>query len=147
MQQQVADQAAIEHRHWIRQERQKAYREVLDAYAGLSPVIWAFQESLAGGRVPDGGELSDLCASFDVLYTACSRLVLLGPQTVTAAGDDLRRALGEVEAGFRHFEAPGPTLEAREQHVASVREATASLRSQYYAFMKESRRVLLTGAE
>ncbi|MEU6745223.1 hypothetical protein ABZ914_03235 [Spirillospora sp. NPDC046719] len=145
--QQVTAQAEIEHRHWVRQERQKAYREVLDAYAELSPVIWKFHESLIGGWAPTSDDLLDLDAEFGALYGACTRLALLGPQEATAAGEVLRRALQDVEAAFQRFEEPGPAGEDRDRLLTVMRASVVTLRTRYLEFMKESQRILLSGAD
>ncbi|MFK0291856.1 hypothetical protein ACIQU6_15465 [Streptomyces sp. NPDC090442] len=147
--QQVADQAEIEHRHWVRQERQKAYREVLDAYAGVTPMIWVIHESLASQDESDWPERLDLTEEFDVLNSGCSRLVLLGPAPVAEAGNALSLVLHEVERSFMRLvtNGPGEPLSGgdRDRAVASMRTAVKELRAAYIAFMRESQRVLIDG--
>ncbi|MFJ4191070.1 hypothetical protein [Kitasatospora sp. NPDC089509] len=146
---QVVDQAAIEHRHWVRQERQKAYREVLDAYAGVTPMIWVVHESLASPEESERPRRLDLTERFDVLNSACSRLVLLGPTTVAEAGNALSLALQEVERSFLRLVAGGPGAlpsgSDRDRAVASMRTAVKELRAAYIVFMRASRRVLVDG--
>ncbi|MFB6537069.1 MULTISPECIES: hypothetical protein [Streptomyces] len=145
--QQLADQAEMEHRHWLRQERQKSYREVLDAYAVLTPVIWEVHESLHGGRMLEASELADLSVRFDELISPCMRLNLIGPARVTASGEDLRRALRDVFAIFQRFEASGPPEEELAPLLSELRAAVEIIRSRYLEFMAASQQVLLSGAD
>ncbi|GAA2690623.1 hypothetical protein [Streptomyces lunalinharesii] len=146
---QVAEQAMSEHRHWVRQERQKAYREVLDAYAEVTPMIWTIHESLASQDESEWPERLDLTEQFDVLNSACSRLVLLGPAPVAEAGNALSLVLHEVERSFMRLVATwsGAPLSGsdRDRALATMRTAVKELRVAYFAFMRASQRVLIDG--
>jgi len=145
--QQLADQAELEHRHWVRQERQKSYRDILDAYAVLTPVIWTVRQSLVGGRTLEADHLADLDARFDELLGACTRLNLLGPANVLAAGEELRHTLRDVFALFQRFEVPGPPENERAPLLAEMCTAVDSIRQKYLVFMETSQQVLLSGTE
>ncbi|MFJ2959770.1 hypothetical protein [Streptomyces sp. NPDC087270] len=84
---------------------------------------------------------------FDVLNSACSRLVLLGPAPVAEAGNALSIVLHEVERSFMQLVAIGPGTPLsgsdRDRAVASMRTAVKELRVAYIAFMRASQRVLI----
>ncbi|MEU9437942.1 hypothetical protein [Streptomyces sp. NPDC048252] len=72
MKQQVQDQAAAEHSHWLRQQRSEAYEQFEDAYNEAS-------------RLLDLGEDQDISTASGLVRTLhrwSARIEILGPQGV-----------------------------------------------------------------
>ncbi|MFJ5728339.1 hypothetical protein [Streptomyces paradoxus] len=81
--QQVQDQAAAEHDHWLRQQRLEAYQNFQDTYGELVRLT-----------ALDGDEdLSAAAESARVLFRWSSRIDILGPPNVAELADRVTSAL------------------------------------------------------
>lgn len=146
--QQVSDQAAAEHVHWVRQERQRNYREVLDAYGEVSSEAYDFRMKLREGSSATEEEFRDLSRTFNRVHVTCSHLVLLGPDSVHNSGRYLRTCVGRMYETLKFWsdeltETPSPTEEEMHEYDEEAKERGAAMKYAYQDFMRESRDALL----
>ncbi|MFD7234947.1 hypothetical protein ACFWAT_06515 [Streptomyces syringium] len=76
--------------HWVRQERQKAYLQVMDCYSLFNRESVQYRDQLKDGRTLDEDMVESYTSTFIALTGTCSHLALLGPDSVHAAGAAVR---------------------------------------------------------
>ncbi|MFG2954835.1 hypothetical protein ACGF5O_14015 [Streptomyces sp. NPDC048291] len=81
--QQVQDQAAVEHAHWIRQQRLEAYEGFEDTYAQLARLV-----GRVGRDIPEAPDL------LRILARCCARIEILGPLEVSFRALQVTTGLG-----------------------------------------------------
>ncbi|MER5989334.1 hypothetical protein [Streptomyces sp. NPDC001787] len=144
---QVVAQAANEHAHWVRQERQKAYREVLDAYTIKAVHASKFITKLEKGEHLTEAEKHELESVSGDLSAACSRLSLIGPERVYIAGSLLRDCQDEVTGTLEFWSEDLETI--LPEDVFPWGEVLSEERDNsyvaYHDFMRESRKVIIYG--
>ncbi|MFE2441578.1 hypothetical protein ACFXDF_05795 [Streptomyces sp. NPDC059426] len=98
---QVQDQGAIEHGHWLRQQRFSTYESFLEAWDECLRIT---QASLADDA-PDPTGLEDLRLAADRLAGRARRIAILGPPEVTHAAESLTETMQEdVKVAVRFIE-------------------------------------------
>ncbi|MFE3774866.1 hypothetical protein [Streptomyces sp. NPDC059122] len=122
--QQVEDQAAAEHAHWLRQQRLNAYEGFLEAWDECLRLTRASADPQDGD--PPGVE--PLRAAAGRMTERARRIALLGPPAVTQAAEELAETMQQdvdVTANFvRAAEAGTSGLEERPADVDAVHVAT-----------------------
>ncbi len=113
---QVQDQGAVEHGHWMRQERMTAYESFLGAWDECLRIT----QTSTGTNSPDSAELEALRVAAVRMAERARRIAILGPSDVTRAAESLAKtmerdvaiagrlaaevqeAIAEVGAEFQH---------------------------------------------
>lgn len=93
---QVADQGLIEHRHWRRQNRLEAYKQVMVA-------VDAFTEEMDRWRIPSTRSTPDLGRALERLAAAQAGVQLAGPGSMHPHTDQVAQA---VMAVYRYCRRP-----------------------------------------
>ncbi|MFF3735522.1 hypothetical protein ACFYXM_36000 [Streptomyces sp. NPDC002476] len=75
---------------WVRQERQKAYLQVMDCYSLFNRECVQYRDQLKDGRPLGEDTVESYTSTFIALIGACSHLALLGPDSVHAVGGAVR---------------------------------------------------------
>ncbi|MDF3141688.1 MULTISPECIES: hypothetical protein [unclassified Streptomyces] len=82
--QQVQDQAAAEHAHWLRQQRSEAYEQFEDAYNEVSRLVELGEEQ----------DVSQAVELIRTLYRWQARIEILGPPAVAESAEGVLSVLG-----------------------------------------------------
>ncbi|MFJ8846671.1 hypothetical protein ACIRFF_27665 [Streptomyces cyaneofuscatus] len=99
--QQVRDQGAVEHGHWLRQQRFDAYESFLAAWDECLRIT---QES-AEHHDPNRADLAPLGNAAERMAERSRRIALLGPEEVTRAAETLTETMqSDVEITNRFLE-------------------------------------------
>lgn len=153
--QQVRDQADRDHRRWIREERQKAYAQVLEAFTAYGSYAELVTVKLwkASGDAADPLPESDWDQLVQVslgVQMACSKLGLFGPDVILQAGNTLRHTCGNLTGILHTWREALQSGEPPEQLLAinhERRERGETMRASYRTFMATGQEVLMSGAE
>ncbi|WP_406474295.1 hypothetical protein [Streptomyces platensis] len=98
---QVQDQGAVEHGHWLRQQRFNTYESFLEAWDECLRLTQASAEADA----PDSTGLEDLRLAADRMAERARRIAILGPSEVTHAAESLAESMQEdVKVAVRFIE-------------------------------------------
>ncbi|MFI9183013.1 hypothetical protein ACIGXG_12360 [Streptomyces goshikiensis] len=128
---QVQDQGAVEHGHWLRQQRLSTYGSFLEAWDECLRITRAPVD------VPDPASesLDELREVAGRLAERARRIALLGPEEVTQAAEDLTEGMQEdVEAAARFIracQAAESALDDRPVRPEAVAEATEEYRQRH----------------
>ncbi|WP_143041353.1 hypothetical protein [Streptomyces indicus] len=122
---QVQDQGAVEHGHWMRQERLSTYESFLEAW----DECLRLSQGSADADSTDAAALEPLRLAAGRMEERARRIALLGPQDVTYAAESLAKSMGEdVAIAIRFVEAMRAAtteVEGNPVPVDAVPEATA----------------------
>ncbi|MFJ3882396.1 hypothetical protein ACIPW5_33745 [Streptomyces sp. NPDC090077] len=83
-------QAAGAHDLWVRQERQKAYLQVMDCYSQFNRACVQYRDQLKETRPLDDPTMDLYVKTLITFMSSCSHLALLGPASVQVAGAAVR---------------------------------------------------------
>ncbi|MFF3886997.1 hypothetical protein [Streptomyces sp. NPDC001914] len=98
---QVHDQGAVEHAHWLRQQRFSTYESFLEAWDECLRITQASAETDAS----DLAGLEDLRLAADRMVGRARRIAILGPAEVTRAAESLAETMQEdVRVAVRFIE-------------------------------------------
>ncbi|MDN3053230.1 hypothetical protein PH213_01425 [Streptomyces sp. SRF1] len=98
---QVQDQGAIEHGHWLRQQRFSTYESLLEAWDECLRLT----QASAADDGPDSTGLEDLRLAADRMAGRARRIAILGPPEVTHAAESLAETMQEdVKVAVRFIE-------------------------------------------
>jgi hypothetical protein len=75
---------------WVRQERQKAFLQVMDCYSLFNRECVQYRDQLKDRRPLNEDTVESYKSTFIALTGACSHLALLGPDSVHAVGGAVR---------------------------------------------------------
>ncbi|MEU8890357.1 hypothetical protein [Streptomyces sp. NPDC048442] len=106
---QVQDQGAVEHGHWLRQQRLITYETFLEAWDEC------LRLTRASGRAddPDSTGMEELRTAADRMAERARRIAILGPDEVTYAAEDLTVTMQEdVEVSTRFIKAAQDAIAA-----------------------------------
>lgn len=121
---QVQDQGAVEHGHWLRQQRLNTYEGFLEAWDECLRLT----QAPGNAHEPDYAVLDGLREAAGRMGERARRIALLGPEEVTRAADELAEAMQEdVEVATRFMEASEAAIAAvdgRPVPVEALDEAT-----------------------
>lgn len=146
---QTTDQAHVEHRQWLRGQRQSTYLALLETWDGIVDEMVAMQNSW-DGRVqewqeaavgPHPGEQADeaLHAAGARLRHATEQVDLLGPRSVDEALTELKDAFVGCRDEIRNQSVRQPQWVNREAWEAKLTRATAARRNFHAAAIKTLR--------
>jgi methyl-accepting chemotaxis protein len=107
---QVQDQGAVEHGHWLRQQRLNTYESFLEAWDECLRITQASAEA----HDPDSTGLEDLREAAGRMAERARRIALLGPEEVTRAAEELTETMQEDVAVSTRF------IEVAQAAVAAV---------------------------
>ncbi|MFJ8856688.1 hypothetical protein [Streptomyces sp. NPDC102437] len=153
---QVTKQAAAEHGHWLRQQRQDAYTAFLAAFDraadALGPVFEAWALGYQGMDAPAVRELWRPVDEADLaMQRAITRLSIVGPDAVERTAGDLRLAVMHVRTTYWNIrpnerdsvtqERAQWTVRQQDLHKRFVAEARAVLQSPSAAPSDERRQL------
>ncbi|MFD5080345.1 hypothetical protein [Streptomyces sp. NPDC058371] len=122
---QVQDQGAVEHAHWLRQQRFTTYESFLEAWDECLRITQASADSDA----PDSTGLDELRLAADRMAERARRIAILGPPDVTHAAESLAETMQEdVKVAARFIEvtqAAVAEVDGRPVSADAVSEQTA----------------------
>lgn len=125
---QVQDQGAVEHGHWLRQQRLGTYEGFLEAWDECLRITQASGD----GHEPDSTGLDDLRGAAGRMAERARRIALLGPEEVTHAAEELTATMQEdVEVSTRFIEtaqAATAAVDGRPVALDAMTEATEEYR-------------------
>ncbi|WP_405788215.1 hypothetical protein [Streptomyces sp. NBC_01367] len=125
---QVQDQGAVEHGHWLRQQRLGTYESFLEAWDECLRITQAPVDA----HDPGSTSLDELREAAGRMAERARRIALLGPAEVTQAAENLTEGMQEdVEASTRFIRASQAAISAvdgRPVHTEAVVEATEEYR-------------------
>ncbi|MEF9883736.1 hypothetical protein [Streptomyces sp. P9-A4] len=125
---QVQDQSAVEHGHWLRQQRLGTYESFLEAWDECLRIT----QSSAADPDADSTVLDELNGAAGRMAERARRIALLGPGEVTQAAESLTQAMQEdVDVSIRFVKVCQSALaaiEGRPVHTDAVADATAEYR-------------------
>ncbi|MGW3739807.1 hypothetical protein ACWD62_04150 [Streptomyces sp. NPDC005146] len=125
---QVQDQGAIEHAHWLRQQRFSTYEGFLEAWDECLRLTQASAEA----DDPDSTGLEDLRLAADRMAGRARRIAILGPSEVTHAAESLAETMQEdVKVAVRFIEVAQASIaevDGRPIRAEAVSEATEEYR-------------------
>ncbi|MBD3007903.1 MULTISPECIES: hypothetical protein [unclassified Streptomyces] len=96
---QVQDQAAVEHGHWLRQQRLNTYESFLEAWDECLRIT----QASAAVHDPDSTGLEDLREAAGRMAERARRIALLGPEEVTRTAEELTETMQEDVAVSTRF--------------------------------------------
>ncbi|MCT2548691.1 hypothetical protein [Streptomyces atratus] len=130
---------------WVRQERQRAYLQVMDCYSLFNRECVQYRDQLKDGRPLGEDVLESYTSTFIALTGACAHLALLGPDSVHAAGGAVRAKAGNFVGTIRFWnEDLTEALDGDPQHDHDaltndwwdiLAEEGASMKQAYQAFL------------
>ncbi|MFH8902542.1 hypothetical protein ACH4HG_40125 [Streptomyces coeruleorubidus] len=88
---QVQDQGAVEHGHWLRQQRFSTYESFLEAWDECLRIT----QASAADDAQDSTGLEDLRLAADRMAERARRIAILGPPEVTRAAESLAETMQE----------------------------------------------------
>ncbi|MFG2749231.1 hypothetical protein [Streptomyces xanthophaeus] len=125
---QVQDQGAVEHGHWLRQQRLSTYESFLEAWDECLRITQASVDA----PDPDSTGLDELRAAAGRMAERARRIALLGPEEVTQAAESLTEGMQEdVEVSTRFIQASQAAIAAvdgRPVRAEAMAEATEEYR-------------------
>lgn len=125
---QVQDQGAIEHGHWLREQRFSTYESFLEAWDECLRIT----QASAADDAPDSTGLEDLRLAADRMAGRARRIAILGPPEVTDAAESLAATMQEdVKVAVRFIEVTQAAIAAvdgRPIPIEAVSEATDEYR-------------------
>ncbi|MGW7485573.1 hypothetical protein [Streptomyces sp. NPDC054786] len=93
---QVQDQGAVEHAHWVRQQRQALYARVVELYVAVGVTFPTAVKQLKGGAPLAEEDKQTMRAAVVALEAAISQLGFWGPQPMQDIGGELRTRIKAV---------------------------------------------------
>lgn len=148
---QITDQAAVEHRQWLRGQRQEAYINLLDAWdtaiAALEHVVDVWEEREDFTRRHGEGNMwetvgGEVAAANQTLAKPIDRAALMGPPAVDAAVAAMDAAFDNLSAYLNHQADPDEPFEADWHTWASLLTAAHRARYQFMDAAKLSLRMM-----
>ncbi|UOB12025.1 hypothetical protein MQE23_24495 [Streptomyces sp. HP-A2021] len=125
---QVQDQGAIEHGHWLRQQRFTTYESFLEAWDECLRIT----QASAADEAQDSTGLEDLRLAADRMAERARRIAILGPPEVTHAAESLAETMqDDVKVAVRFIEVTRTAIAAVDGHpipTEAVSEATDEYR-------------------
>lgn len=125
---QVQDQGAVEHGHWLRQQRLSTYESFLEAWDECLRIT----QTSGDAHDPDSTGLDELRGAANRMAERARRIALLGPEEVTHAAENLTETMQEdVEVSTRFIEvsqAAIAAIDGRPVRAEAMAEATEEYR-------------------
>ncbi|MFF4659323.1 hypothetical protein [Streptomyces sp. NPDC001381] len=142
---QVQDQGAVEHAHWVRQQRQTLYARVVELYVAAGVDLVAAAKQLKQVTPLSESDKQDIRAAVVALEAAISQLALWGPQSVQDIGGELRTRIKSV-AGTLFSWSDAVAWEPDQAHLLTASQEEAR-RQELDGWRTEYRSDLRTAAE
>ncbi|MFI7088522.1 hypothetical protein ACIBUR_33635 [Streptomyces anulatus] len=125
---QVRDQGAVEHAHWLRQQRFSTYESFLEAWDECLRITQASAEA----DDPDSTGLEGLRLAADHMAERARRIAILGPPDLTHAAESLTETMQEdVKVAVRFIEVTQAAIaevDGRPVSAEAMSEATEEYR-------------------
>lgn len=136
-------QGRVEHGHWLREQRQRAYEEFLITYDRFAGAATALEDALLEGRAEG---LQDLTAalkeSLDTFATARSRVAVTGPAAASKSAGKIATLLREVVSALKAWQDDLPSEGDASEKSTRLHELQSRVQYAYRDFIRDVRSVL-----